>query len=170
MTADRLLNMLKFQERLQRETYKIDVLNLAPEERVQFIKDQVLAATDELHEALNETSWKPWSSTFGDVAEDAYFGELIDLFHFVMNLMLVAYPGLQPEALAPTIELRYMEKRKINVQRQADGYDGKTGKCPGCRRALDDVNTLCDVSYENGETYYCDDKEDWFDASGQRYV
>jgi hypothetical protein len=166
VTADRLLNMLMFQERLQRETYKIDVLRLEPEARVQFIKDQILAATDELHEALNETSWKPWSSTFGEVAEDAYFGELIDLIHFVMNLLLVAYPGLEPEALAPAIELRYLEKRKINVQRQEDGYDGRSGKCYGCGRALDDPTTVCGRMIDN--EMFCAGEVAWFQRGGLR--
>src|SRR6478735_724840 len=159
MSADRLLNMLRFQERLQRETYGIDVLNLGPEERVQFIKNQILAATDELHEALNETSWKPWSTSFGEVKDDAYFGELIDLWHFVMNLFLVAYPGLDVEALAPAIELRYLEKRKINVQRQEDGYDGKSSKCWGCARALDDPTTGCGEIDDEDNSMWCDGRE-----------
>ena len=156
---DRLAFLLRKQYDLQTEAYGMDLASFEPERRVQFIKDMVLAATDELHEALNETSWKPWSSTFGEVNEDAYFGELIDLVHFVMNLLLVAYPSLSPEGLAAAIELRYLEKRKINVRRQEDGYDGKTSKCPNCRRALDDKAVFCrrvtTDEFEGEHRYYC---------------
>lgn len=162
--------MLRKQYDLQGETYHRDLASLAPEARVEFIKDMVLAATDELHEALNEVTWKPWTQGEPEVNEDAYFGELIDLWHFVMNLMLVAYPGLSPEGLAAAIELRYLEKRKINVQRQEDGYDGKTSKCPNCRRALDDKTVFCrrvtTDEFEGEHRYYCAYSTHFYHADG----
>ena len=170
MTTDRLAIMLKMQADLQAEAYGHRLAEFTPEMRVNFIKNMVLAATDELHEALNETSWKPWSTSFGEVAEEAYFGELIDLWHFVMNLFLVAYPGLPPEALAAAIELRYAQKRKVNIKRQEDGYDGKTGKCIGCKRALDDPTTGCGEVDPEDDTMWCDVNGDWFSADGGAFV
>lgn len=160
--------MLKMQYDLQTTAYGHELSTFTPERRVEFIKDMVLAATDELHEALNETSWKPWSSTFGEVADEAYFGELIDLWHFVMNLFLVAYPGLPPEALAAAIELRYAQKRKVNQKRQDEGYDGRSGKCYGCKRALDDPTTGCGNIDPEDDTMWCDGVEDWFAADGSK--
>lgn len=162
--------MLRKQAELQEQAYGHKLGEFTPEQRVEFIKTMVLAATDELHEALAETSWKPWSSTFGEVKDDAYFGELIDLVHFVMNLLLVAYPGLPPEGLAAAIELRYVEKRKINIQRQEDGYDGKTGKCYGCKRALDDPTTGCGEIDAEDDSMWCDGVGDWFAADGVSIV
>lgn len=143
MTDDRLATMLRQQYELQCQAYGMNVLALDPDDRVAFIKDMILATTDELHEALNEVAWKPWSSRHGEVNDEAFFGELIDVVHFVMNLLLVAHPGLEPEALADFIASAYARKREVNIQRQKDGYDSITGKCPGCRRALDDDAVYC---------------------------
>jgi len=142
MTDDRLLAMLAAQERLQREAYHRDITNLSQSARVAFIKNMVLAATDELHEALNEVSWKPWASGDPTINDDAFFAELVDLWHFVMNLLLVAHPGWTPAQVATELSARYQLKNRKNLQRQRDGYDG-TNKCPNCRRALDDDAVMC---------------------------
>ena len=42
---------------LQKESFGLDPENLPEEEKIQFIKDMILAATDELHEALGEVGW-----------------------------------------------------------------------------------------------------------------
>lgn len=165
MTEDRLTAMLKLQHQLQTSAYGHKIDDFSQFQRVEFIKTMVLAATDELHEALNETSWKPWSSTLGEVNEDAYFGELIDVLHFIMNLLLVAFPGTSPEELAALIESRYVAKRELNVKRQEEGYDGKSSKCPNCKRALDDSATEC--FYDRGDnTFWCNEVEDWYEADG----
>ena len=103
-----------------------------PEERVQFIKDMTLALEDELHEFLGEVGWKPWA-TSRHINEEAAKGELVDAFHFFMNLCMVVH-------MTPT-ELfdKYIEKRQRNAQRQLDGYDGVQGKCIRCKRAFDDI-------------------------------
>ena len=37
---------------------------------------------------------------------------------------------------------RYLAKRVVNAQRQADGYDGVAGKCPRCHR--DYLESACE--------------------------
>ena len=69
--------------------------------------------------------------------EDAAKGELVDVFHFFMNLCMVAHMG--PEELMQ----RYIEKRNVNAKRQEEGYDGVSTKCPECKRALDDPAVQC---------------------------
>lgn len=101
-------------------------------EKIDYIKSMTLAATDELHEALAEVGWKPWA-TSRHINRTAYLGELIDVLHFWVNLCLVV--GATPEEIAE----RYAEKADRNAKRQADGYDGVTGKCEACKRALDDA-------------------------------
>jgi len=144
MTDDRLLSMLTAQAQLQREAYGIDVnvADMTIESRVRYIKDMVLAATDELHEALNEAPWKPWTIGVPVINEEAFFAELVDVWHFVMNLLLVAHAGWTPDRVAVELAVRYTTKNRKNLQRQLDGYDGRN-KCPGCRRALDDDAVLC---------------------------
>lgn len=136
---DLLTEMLAAQDLLQRKSYgnsPTDLLPDKPAEAINFITWNVLALTDELHELLAETGWKPWS-TSEHVNLTAARSELIDAFHFFMNLALVL--GMDAE----TIYAGYMRKREKNAKRQAEGYDGISGKCPGCKRALDDDGVDC---------------------------
>jgi len=124
--------MLNMQRELQRRINGYDIRDQSIELRVANISLNVLACTDELHEALGETSWKPWAkSTF--INDEQLKKELIDAWHFLMNLFLHA------DMNAEEIMKRYAEKQRVNLKRQDDGYDGLTGKCPQCRRDLTDV-------------------------------
>jgi len=136
------------QSQLQRESFGIDPHRMDDETRNQFIRDMVLAATDELHEALAEVGWKPWA-TSRHLNRDAFIGELVDVLHFLVNLWLAA------GATAEEVETRYMEKANRNMIRQNKGYDGVWGKCTECGRAMDDPGVLC--SAEEG----CDQSEDF---------
>ena len=122
---------------LQVESYGASPMHLEDEARIEFIRWNILAMTDELHEALAETGWKPWA-TSRHVNEEAFKGELVDVLHFFVNLCLVA--GMDGDELFE----RYLEKRQRNAKRQRDGYDGVSTKCPKCKRALDDADVRCD--------------------------
>lgn len=132
--------MFDRQVSLQREAYSLDLEVLASrpvsEARIQNIKNNVLALTDELHEALNEVGWKPWA-TSRHVNERAFQGEIVDALHFLINLYLLG--GGTPDTLYD----QYREKNDKNRKRQQAGYDGIKDKCPGCKRALDDVGVAC---------------------------
>tara|TARA_R110000796_G_scaffold39383_4_gene98278 strand:+ start:8527 stop:8955 length:429 start_codon:yes stop_codon:yes gene_type:complete len=127
---------LKAQLELQKKSFGTDPTMLDDEQKMDFIRWNVLALEDELHEALAETGWKPWA-TSKHVNRAAYIAELVDAFHFLMNLMLVV------DCSADEFLQKYAEKRKINVQRQVEGYDGVKGKCGRCHRALDDKAVTC---------------------------
>lgn len=105
-------------------------------ERIQFMKDMELALRAELQEMLDEVSWKPWA-TAEFFNEDAVQGELIDAFHFFLNLCMLAQ--MSPDQFFAA----YMKKNQINRDRHVDGtYDG-LNKCPGCKRAMDDPAVTC---------------------------
>lgn len=122
---------LEMQHRLQLDAYGINYKTMTDEEKIQAIKDMTLALTDELHEALAEVGWKPWA-TSRHINYEAFKGELIDAYHFLMNLFLIA--GMNDSE----VTARYVEKNRRNLKRQEEGYDGVAGKCPRCHRALDD--------------------------------
>lgn len=124
------------QHALQMKSYGTDPGQLEGEDRRRFIVDMYTALVDELHEALNETGWKPWA-TSRHFNRDAYVDELVDALHFLVNLFLVA--DVEPEEVAE----RYVRKNQRNAERQKAGYDGVTGKCAVCGRALDDTNVNC---------------------------
>lgn len=122
--TDKLTEMLWLQERLQRRYYGGAAPNeLSFNSRINYIKDMMLATTDELHEALRETPWKPWSKTteWSPEARNAYVDELVDAWHFFMNLMLVA------GVTADELHTRYLRKNNINHGRIEDGYASPTG-------------------------------------------
>lgn len=133
--------------------------DLGPGEKIQFIKDMVLAAEDELHEMLGEVGWKPWA-TSRHINVDAFKGEWIDLFHFVMNLALVV--DMDSEEIA---EL-YDQKRLKNIQRMRDKYDGVSTKCPRCRREYTDEFVNC-LPKDGFGRAYCSKDDYYIDSTGE---
>jgi hypothetical protein len=118
-------DLLAAQLELQRESFDLDPATLEDEARAEFIRWNVLALEDELHEALQEVRWKPWAVRQGEwVDRDAYVGELVDALHFLLNLFLTA------DVSVGEVERRYLAKREVNAERQqaADGYDSVSTK------------------------------------------
>lgn len=139
MEADHLAGlrqMMELQFALQREL-GTDIEKMTPTELMAFVREQVLACEDELHEALQETGWKTWAKN-PHINEEAFRAELIDAWQFLMNLMWVA--GMTPEMLF----VGHAKKVTKNFKRHQDKYDGVSTKCPTCRRAYDDEAVLCE--------------------------
>ena len=125
--------------------YKQDPRQLEGKELMWFLTWNCFALEDELHEAMGETGWKPWA-TSNHLNAEAFHGELVDAFHFFMNLCLAS--GLTVEKLFEG----YNIKLQKNIQRQRDAYDG-LNKCPKCRRALDDDATTCNYNKDSGRGF-----------------
>lgn len=135
--------MIELQRELQIKAYGKDPAEILDgHERMDFIRWNVLALQDELHEALAETGWKPWAKA-QHVNEEAFYGEMVDAWHFFMNLMLVT--GMTAERL----EQGYLAKRLKNAARQEANYDGVSTKCQLCKRALDDDAVACRPAVPN---------------------
>ena len=100
---------------LQEGTYGYDFAGMPLEEKTQYIKDMILAAEDELHEALGEVGWKPWASE-RFINREAFIGELVDAGHFLANL-LVAVGCTDDEW-----DEAYHSKRKRNIERKQVVY------------------------------------------------
>lgn len=146
---DRLGEMFELQADLQKNAYgkhPSDIIDA--EERIQFLKDMKLAIDDELSEFMAEIGWKPWA-TSRHVNEEAAQGELVDAFHFFMNLCMGV--GMTPDELFK----KYKAKRLKNIKRQAEGYDGIAGKCGVCHRALDDAAVLCQEDTTHPGYFLC---------------
>lgn len=108
---------------LQRQSYDVDPRELTGEERVEFVRWNVLAAMRELGEALNQVNgWKPWQTERDEAGKlkdrDEFVEELVDVLHFLGNLLLVASVSDD--------ELDEIWKRKqfVNAKRQELGYEG----------------------------------------------
>lgn len=114
MAAD-LETLLTEQLITQREVYGLDPSqDLLPSVRMRYIRDNALAVTHEVHEALNETAWKLWMNN-DEWNQHAYLDELVDVLNFLLNLMLAT--GLPPADLAFAVERRFYEKKILNLQR-----------------------------------------------------
>lgn len=137
---DRFQMMLKMQRQLQLSMPAGDPMLLQGAERAAFIRDMTLACEDELHEALAETGWKPWASS-RHVNADPMRKELVDAWHFFMNLMLIAAAEahMTCDEFADQFTKDYVTKNAVNLQRQQQGYDGVSGKCRQCHRDLKEV-------------------------------
>jgi hypothetical protein len=143
--------LLGLQLQAQREGFKLDPPALEGEERAEYIRWNVLALEDELHEMLSEVGWKPWASS-RDLNRDGYLKELVDAYHFLMNLILVVKGEDQTvDELACEFARMYTAKREVNLRRQAEGYDGVANKCQECGRAREDV----DVPKNTSRIWHC---------------
>jgi hypothetical protein len=141
---DRFEELFRLQHDLQVESFGYNFQRMLPADRILYIKEMYIGAGRELGEALDETGWKSWA-TSRHINRDAYVGELVDVLHFWINMLLVL--GDDPEELAREVFARYGVKKYINAARQADGYDGVSTKCPQCHRALDDPAVTCSTRY-----------------------
>ncbi len=153
MLNDRLTELFELQHDLQTETYGFNFQQMRVGDRIRYIKDMHTAIVLELSEVMNETAWKPWAHQPPHarwVNRDEYVGELVDVLHFFINMLLVL--GDDPKELAIEVYDRYLRKHNINRQRQEDGYDGVSTKCSSCHRALDDPGVSC---WRRGDQGFC---------------
>jgi hypothetical protein len=115
-------------------------------QRIDAIRYNYIALVQELSEAMNEVGWKSWASSRH--INDEMFGELRDMWQFLINLMFLA-TGDSPEKLAHRLTHELAAKHEVNIQRAKSNYDGVSTKCPKCKRALDDI-AFTIIYYPNG--------------------
>lgn len=121
---------------LQEEAFGRDFTNQDPDEFADAIVMNHSALVVELGEFMNEVGWKDWSTPRGWVNRDAAIGELVDVGHFLANLLI------RLDVTDEEWELRYRAKQEVNRNRQRSGYDTRSTKCK-CGRAFDDPGVTC---------------------------
>ena len=112
-------SQLKFQNRMGYDFSKMSL-----KEKAKYIKEQMLWATDELHEMIHEVPYaKDWSKKYYDWSDEKMNKQIlltkeeyIDFLHFAFNIALAL--GMNEE----DIIRMYNEKNKINNERQNTGY------------------------------------------------
>ena len=123
MARDSVEVMLDYQKAFQRRVDpRCESLDL--KERAAFIRDHYVYLDQELQEMLYEVPffkhWKDYSKMTNYEIEEAYHKakeELIDSWHFFMNLMIALNMS------ADELFQMYLEKNKENIRRQNEGYD-----------------------------------------------
>lgn len=125
---------IEVQASLQRAMGEIDPRDLGPTpERAEFVRWNVLACIAELIEMLEETPWKPWA-TSTQFDRRAVIREAVDAMHFLGNVLRVV------DCSGEELTLEFLKKNRRNLQRQLDGYDGRSDKCGHCNRELDELD------------------------------
>jgi len=113
MTLQDLLELTLIQ---QRQVFDIDVQELEGEEFAAYVRDNVLAATVELGEFIQELPWKPWKDGQGrpaGLSREAAVYELVDVLKFWLNLVTAL------RISSDELEHAFGAKHEINAQRQA---------------------------------------------------
>lgn len=153
---DRLEQMFLRQVLLQRVGRSLDPPAMQGEERGWYATWNHTALVKELGEALDEIAWKPWSVDKDTFNRKQYLAELVDAFHFLMNMVLVAagaaYTNETTAAeIASEFFEEYLKKSEINMERFKSGtYDAKATKCPDCGRAIEDGKRELDADQWDG--------------------
>lgn len=123
---------------LQEDYFGRDFSSENPDEFADAIVMNYTALVKELSEFMDEVGWKDWATPRGWVNRDAAVGELVDVGHFLANLLI------RLRVTDDEWERRYREKQEINRNRQRSGnYDGVSDKCATCHRSYDDSGTHC---------------------------
>lgn len=144
---DRLEEMLAMQRDFQRSINGYEAEHQGPVTRITNFKESLFALEHELHEAVDEMGWKSWATSRHFNTERVQ-AELVDVWHFFMNLMIHA--GMSADDLYQ----QFLTKHEVNWRRQQDGYDGVTGKCRQCHRDLAE-QVLKEVISQSFTILYC---------------
>ncbi|TAN38247.1 MAG: dUTPase [Verrucomicrobia bacterium] len=111
---DILKDMFEKQAELNRRI-GIDTTALPESEQPKWILNYCRAMNQEIAELTDSVPWKWWAKYQTYDKQNARV-EIVDLFHFLISLAQVA--GLTAE----DVHRLYMEKNKVNFQRQDSGY------------------------------------------------
>lgn len=132
---------------LQMRAYGIHPGRLEGDELKRWLAINVLAATDELHEFLNEMPWKPWA-THMKINREQGVSEIVDALHFISNLLATF------DVTGQELTAVYKAKQIRNAQRQVEGYTGLE-KCLNCHRDKKEVGFHLDDSTNNNVCNGC---------------
>ena len=95
---------------------EIEKCNIDTLKGQEIIRATTFFLTEELYEAMNLLKKKPWRNNPPDTDKNAFKEELIDAFHFFLELMVLS--GLTAEDLYHI----YFSKMMKNIDRQNKGY------------------------------------------------
>ena len=116
--TDKFSEMFRLQEELNKRIGVADFGAMNEQEQTQWVLNYCRAMTQELAELTDSVPWKWWAKYQKFDQQNARV-EVVDLFHFLMSAAMVL--GMSAE----DVYNAYMEKNKVNFQRQDSGYHVK---------------------------------------------
>lgn len=114
---DKLEALFDLQQKLN-QRIGVDTGNMTEEEQGQWVLNYTRAMQQELAELVDSVPWKWWAKYQKFDHQNAKV-EVVDLFHFLISLAQVL--GLSAE----DVYNAYLEKNKVNHNRQESGYEQK---------------------------------------------
>lgn len=112
--TDRLAELFRMQRALN-ERIGVHTEKMSTEERTKWILNYCRAMSQEIAELTDSVPWKWWAK-YQKFDEQNARVEVVDLFHFLISLAQVL--GMS----ADDVFRAYVEKNKVNLQRQETGY------------------------------------------------
>ena len=116
-SMDILKDMFEKQAELNRRI-GVDTTQMPEAEQPKWILNYCRAMSQEVSELTDSVPWKWWAK-YQEYNKQNARVEIVDLFHFLISLAQVA--GLSAE----DVHRLYLEKNKVNFQRQDSGYKVK---------------------------------------------
>jgi len=114
---DKLEEMFEMQKKLNKRI-GVDTDQMGEKEKIKWILNYCLAMNQEIAELIDSVPWKWWAK-YQKFDEQNIKVEIIDIFHFLISAAQVM--GLTAE----DIHRIYMQKNKVNFERQERGYTEK---------------------------------------------
>ncbi|MFT5122072.1 MAG: dimeric dUTPase (all-alpha-NTP-PPase superfamily) [Candidatus Omnitrophota bacterium] len=115
--TDMLQAMFDMQMKLN-QRIGVDPSSMDQEEQTKWVLNYCRATSQELAELTDSVPWKWWAKYQEFDLQNARV-EVVDLFHFIISLGQVL--GMD----AADIHNLYMQKNKVNFERQDSGYSNK---------------------------------------------
>lgn len=115
---DMLKHMFDMQAQLNRRIGVTDPATMSEEDRTKWILNYCRAMTQEMAELTDSVPWKWWAK-YQKFDEQNARVEVVDLFHFLISLAQMLNMS------ADDVYRFYLEKNKVNFQRQDSGYTKK---------------------------------------------
>ena len=115
---DKLEAMFDMQKKLNKRI-GVDTDNMDSKEKEKWMLNYCRAMSQEIAELVDSVPWKWWAK-YQKFDEQNIKVEIIDVFHFLISAAQVI--GLTAE----DVHRIYMQKNKVNFDRQENGYKEKT--------------------------------------------
>jgi dimeric dUTPase (all-alpha-NTP-PPase superfamily) len=114
---DKMEAMFSMQKKLNKRI-GVDTDNMTEEDKQKWVLNYCRAMSQEIAELVDSVPWKWWAK-YQKFDEQNIRVEIIDIFHFLISAAQVM--GLTAE----DVHRIYMQKNKVNFDRQESGYAEK---------------------------------------------
>ena len=118
MVKDKFEHMFEMQKKLN-QRIGVDTDSFDKDEQVKWVLNYTRALGQEVAELVDSVPWKWWAK-YQEFDEHNAKVEVVDIFHFLISLAQTL--GLT----ADDIYQSYLNKNKVNFERQESGYTSKS--------------------------------------------